>query len=210
MFSELVDRAVHISGRPDAITDIAYFANETMRNVSKRSDWREDSVEELVNVPSDGILKWVPEVGRSRFRREEYLEDGCGCRPKFVLPNSQLNKFPSCVYYVSGGDFIFQRLCSPLKIFYFAYQPWLEYYPLNARPAVFDVKTNSWAATAANIALVSNWMLERQNSLILDGTLASFFAVKQDPRQQVHYSKFEQGINHLVSAESHRELLTRR
>ncbi len=213
MFSELVDRAVHTAGRPDHVEDFAYFANEIMRDVSKRSDWDDDTIEEEIVIPiGENSVVWQPEVGRSRFRREEYLCDACGCEPLRVRPSGRMKKTSGPFYYRSGGDFVFAQACSPVKIFYYAYQPWLKYYPKNERPAEFDVEANDWplGTAEATVALVSNWMLERHNQTVLAGTLARFFSAKQDPRQQVHYSSYEQGIKHLVSGESARELIARR
>ena len=52
MFSELVDRCVSISGRPDQLTSITACANEVLRTISKRGDWPDDSMEEIVPTPS--------------------------------------------------------------------------------------------------------------------------------------------------------------
>lgn len=210
MFSELVDRAVHIAGRPDSLEDIAYSANETMRDISKRNDWDDDACEEIVAVTEPQTI-WDPEVGRSRFRREEYIEDGCGCSPLRTRPSSRMRSHVGALYYRSGPTFIFSNVCDPLMIFYWAYQPWLEYYKNGDRPAVFDVKANDWGgATEADIDLVSNWMLERHNNVVLSGTLANFFKAKSDERQRTHFAAYEQGISHMVRGESARQLLARR
>lgn len=211
MFSELVDRAVHTAGRPDALTDIVFFMNETMRLISKRNDFDDDSFEEEIAVPSNTrTVVWKPSVGRSRFRRIEYVEDGCGCRPVMVRPNARMNHEPGPIFYALRGEYVFARVCHPLKIYYWTYTPWLQYYPKGARPATFDVEANDWGtATEAQIDLVSNWMLERHAQTVYEGALAKFFASKQDPRQQQHYAAFEQGVGHIIRGESSRELLTR-
>lgn len=211
MFSELVDRAVHSAGRPDMLEEMAYWANETMRDISKREDWDDDSLEAEIAVPSDTrTVQWDPDKKRP-FRREEFITDGCGCEPDRVRPSRKMLKTSGPYYYVSGKTFIFSQVCNPVKIFYYAYQPWLHYYPKGARPAEFDVRANDWNSTdPAQLELVTNWMLERHNSIILDGTLARFFKTKQDPRQQVHYSAYEQGISHLIRGESPLEMVARR
>lgn len=213
MFSELVDRAVHTAGRPDALEDIAYFANETIRDISKRNDWADDSVEALVAVdPVSRSVVWRPEVTEKRpFRREEFIIDGCGCSPLLVPPSRRMKTHPGSYYYRSGADFVFVDVCHPLKIYYYAYQPWLRYFAVGQRPAVFNVETLTWNTTdEAEIARVSNWQLERHNAVVLSGTLARFFASKQDPRQTVHYSAYEQGITHITRSESWKELAAKR
>ena len=45
--------------------------------------------------------------------------------------------------------------------------------------------------------------------MVLEGTLAAFYRAKQDPRNQLHYSAFKQGLIDMVDAESARELLAR-
>lgn len=212
MFSELVDRAVHIAGRPDAVEDFAYFLNETVRDVSKRRDWDDETVEELIPIV-DGVSPTLydAQVGRPRFRREHTLVDGCGCEVDKVRPNAKVRGRRSSYYYVSGGSFVLANVCGPEAfLFYYAYPPWLKYYAVNARPAVFDVEAQDYGgATEAQIALVSHWQLERHNAVLLNGTLARFFASKQDPRQQVQYSAYEQGISHMIRGESSTELWAR-
>lgn len=213
MFSELVDRAVHTAGRPDALEDIAYFANETMRDISKRNDWADDTLEAMISVPTDTrTVIWDPEnTLRRPFRREEFICDGCGCSPLYVSPSRRMQDHEGPYYYRSGSSFVFANVCDPIKMFYYAYHPWLRYYPKNARPAEFNVELASWGgATPAQLELVTNWMLERHNHVVLQGTLARFFATKQDPRQQVHYSAYEQGITHITRSESRKELAARR
>lgn len=216
MFSELIDRAVHMTGRPDSVDDIAYWANVTMRDISKREDFTDDSREAEIVLPPNRLMDgppiiWDPPEGRQRFRREDVIEDGCGCIADAVKPGSRMAKAGLFSYYHSGGSLVFMHACSPIRIYYYVYAPWLKYYPVASRPAVFDVEANDWgAATEANIALVSNWLLERHSEVVLAGTLAKFFASKQDPRQQVHYSAYEQGISHIIRGESVLELLARK
>ena len=212
MFSELVDRRVHTAGRPDALADLAYFANETMRDLSKRNDWPDDSLGEMVAVPGDTRqVIWEPTTDGRPFRREEYVVDGCGCSPKAVKPSARIGRELGGFYYRSGQSFVFQNVCHPVRIYYYAYQRWLYYFPRGERPAEFNVINADWGgALAADIAKVSNWMLERHNHVVYNGTLARFFASKQDPRQSVHYSAYEQGISHMIRAEGIQELVNRR
>ena len=200
MFSELVDECVHIAGRPDCLVEIVRHANETMRDLSKRGDWPDDLVEELFEPPVDmHPVIWEPEVGRHRFRRELFLEDGCGCELTGTRPGrrqQRIDKF----YYRSGNSFIIKTGCFPLRIAYYAYQPWLQYYPANTRPSVFSIEDQEYT-DSAQIDLVSNWLLERHNQTVQDGTLARFFKTKQDPRQQMHYSAYEQNVQHLIRGE---------
>lgn len=207
MFSELVDSCIRISGRPDSLLDFVRIANEVMREISKRDDWPDDMVEESVIAPADQntTFVWEPEVGRRRFRRELAVVDACGCDVAFVKPSSRL-KQTSRFYYRSGESFVFSHdVCSPVSIAYYAYQPWLKYYRVGERPAVYDIETDDWD-NPGEVAKVSNWMLERHNSVVEAGTLAKFFASKSDPRQQVHYAIYQQGIAHMIRAESTVEL----
>lgn len=207
MFSELVDACIRTSGRPDCLIDITRMANEVMREISKRDDWTDDLVEEVVNRPpnSQDAFLWKPEVGRLRFRRELEVIDGCGCKVSFVRPSARMKDFDR-FYYRSGDSFVFsQNVCEPVRVAYYAYQPWLKYYPVGARPAVFDLETQEYD-NEAGVPLVANWMLERHNAVVEAGTLAKFFASKSDPRQQVHYSIYQQGVGHIIRSESTVEL----
>lgn len=211
MFSELVDRAVHSTGRPDNLDNIAYWMNVTMRDISKREDFPEDSVEESITIPQNSAsFVWTPEVGRSRFRREDILEDACGCIGFATKPGRRMSRDGTFRYYHSGGSLVLVNACSPVFAYYYAYQPWLVYFPKGSRPTEWNVELGEWSEPEpAAVALVSNWLLERHSETVLSGTLAKFFATKQDPRQQVHYSAYEQGVSHIIRGESVLELLQR-
>lgn len=212
MFSELVDRCVKIAGRPDQLTSIVMAANEAMRAISKTGNWPDDTLEEVALPPIDTTAPfvWTPEVGRQRFRREEYLEDANGREPTAVRPSRRIRDL-NFYYYRSGSSFVFKGNQGAVHIYYYAYQPWLTYYPVNARPSVFDIQTGEYSDDdPAVVDLVSNWMLERHNSTVEAGALARFFAGKQDPRQSLHYSIFQQGLTTIERSEGIEELLGRR
>lgn len=217
MFSELVDTIVHTAGRPDFLPDIARHLNEVMRNLSKRSDFDDDGVEELIAVPNGfGSVVWTPEVGRVRMRREEYIVDGYGNQPTRVNPSQRMHHVPGPYYYQSGPSYIFDRVCTPLRIYYYAYRPWLIYYPISARPARFDIEQQAYVqadgitpATEEQINLVSNWMLERHNSYLEAATLNKFFGSRQDPRQQAQYAIMEKEFADILRGEGAAELKAR-
>ena len=211
MFSELVDRCVSIAGRPDQLTSIVACANEAMRTISKRGDWPDDTMEEIVEpTPGQSHTVWTPEVGRARFRREEYIEDASGAEPTAVRPSRRVRDL-SFYYYRSGDSFVFNGNCGALKIYYYAYQPWLRYFPVNARPTAFDLAIGDWTVpTEAAITQVSNWMLERHNSIVEAGTLQRFFASKQDQRQGLYFSIFNEGLNDIQRAEGIEQILGNR
>jgi len=212
MFSELVDRCVKISGRPDQISTIVMAANEAIRAISKAGNWPDDTLEEVVAPPviSTNPMVWTPEVGRLRFRREEYIEDAAGREPTAVRPSRRMRDL-GFFYYRSGESFVFKGNRGFVRVYYYAYQPWLVYFPIGARPNTFNTATGDWAFPAiAAVNAVSNWMLERHNSIVEAGALARFFAGKQDPRQALHYSIFQQGLTTIERSEGVEELLGRR
>jgi hypothetical protein len=186
-----------------------------MRTISMKEEWEEDAVEELIAADSTAAFTaWVPNVGRDLFRRIGYVEYDGGCEPTFVRPSRRLHRL-SEYYYRTREGFAFVGAKAHIKIFYYAYHPWLKYYQSGDRPAVFDGSTyiadpngpNAGAViTDADIDAVSNWMLEKHNKTVLAGTLAALYADKQDPRQNVNYSKFNQGIADMIRAESTTEL----
>ena len=211
MFSELVDRCVSISGRPDQLTSITACANEVLRTISKRGDWPDDSMEEIVPTPpGQSHVVWTPEVGRSRFRREEYIEDARGAEPTAVRPSRRIRDI-SFYYYRSGDSFVFNGAVGDLKIYYYAYQPWLRYYAVGSRPSVFDLATGEWTDPSESaLAQVTNWMLERHNAIVEAGTLQRFFASKQDARQGLYFSIFNEGISDIQRAEGIEQILGNR
>lgn len=214
MFSELVDRCVRASGRPDSVSDLAYAVNWAFRQIQRHTDWDDDSVEEIVAVPLDTrTVIWTPEVGRRLFRRIEYVEDGCLCQPRMVRPGRRMIEHKErnqAFYYASGDSYVFANVCHPLRIYYWRYWPVLQYYPHGARPAEFDFGLGEYNTNdPALLDLVTNWILDRHNDLVFEGAMAHFYRTKQDPRNQLHYAAFNQGMSALKGAESANELVAR-
>lgn len=211
MFSELVDRCVKSAGRPDALADIAMHANETMRKISKKGNWADDTVEESISYPpGQNHVVWEPGVGRARFRREEYVQDSCGAEPTAVPPSRRIRDL-DFFYYRSGQSFVIKGGVPPLSMYYYAYQPWLRYFQAGVRPTTFNMETQDWTnPDPALVAQVSNWMLERHNDTVMAGTLNSFMMGKQDARQALHYAKFKEGLEDIQRSEGLEELWGRR
>lgn len=208
MFSELIDECVHVAGRPDCLVEFIRYANETMRDLNKRSDWVDDLLEEEYTPQPGTPAIWVPEVGRTRFRRELFVEDACGCQLTATRPSRRQQKLEK-FYYRTGDSFAFKTTCFPVKIAYYAYVPWLRYYPANARPSTFDPEIGEYT-DLNQIDLVSNWLLERHYHVVMDGTLARFFKTKLDQRQQVQFSAYEQGVQHMIRGEHIGQVLGQR
>lgn len=213
MFSEVIDRVAHISGRPDSLADLVYGANEAMRTIQKKIDHPENSCEEEITVvdPNSPTTLWTPEVGMPFFRREAYVEYDGYCEPTLVQPSRRMRKLDK-YYYRSGNQFVFVGAKSYIRVYYYVYKPWLKYSRAGERATIWnglnyeDAAGNAVTDEAA-IALVSNWMLERHNEVVAAGALSHLFAAKSDPRQGVHYSKFQQGIADIIRSEGQRELL---
>lgn len=213
MFSELVDQAVRSAGRPEAVADIVFSMNAAIKGIHKHSDWDDDTFEESLTVPSDTrTAVWTPSIGRRHLRRIEYIEDGCGCHPLMVRPSERLSKMKhDPFYYASGESYVFANVCNPVRIYGFRYSRPFQYYPVNDRPARYDFDTLEWNTTDETlIERVSCWILERHMEVVLEGALAHFYRTKQDPRNQLHYAAYKEGLVNMVSAESSRELLERR
>ena len=188
---------------------MAYHVNETMRDLNKRNDWDDDLLEDVVPVPDPNqATHWTPAEGPERFRREEYVEYDGHCEPTRVKPSRRIQRLDK-YYYRSGATFVFVGALMQVKMAYYAYVPWLQYYPTGTRPSIWDGATQTWTNPPAN-DLVTNWLLMRHNEVILSGTLARHFASKADPRQQVHYAQYEQRVKQMRKAEGVDELLGRR
>jgi len=212
MFSELVDQAVRSAGRPDALADLVFSMNSAIKSIHYHSDWDDDTFEELVPVPNTRTVEWAPTFGRIFLRRIEYVEDGCGCRPKMVRPSERLATMrQDAFFYASGNSYVFANVCHPLRVYGFRYSRPFQYYPANQRPATYDFDTLTYNTSDPTLLdKVTCWILERHASVVLEGTLAHFYRTKQDPRNQLHYAAFQNGLVDMVSAESARELLERR
>lgn len=210
MFSEAVDKALAMSGRPDKLAVAPDLLMDAIREVTdSRLYWR-DRVEDLLTASGTPFIWNLP----TSFRRMETVQyvdgggvDGCGTFPKFHPPGRiQAQALQQKFYYGSGTSFVFSGVSTGMliKVSYFAYVPYLDYYPVGSRPAVYNKATDSWTylpeydvddeTRYLARTLVTNWALLNFNGVFLNGLVAKILnGVDDQERGRIHYSLFQAG-----------------
>lgn len=229
MFSELVDKVIRRSNRPDFQEDIIAYINETMRAIQNEALYTRDLVEDKVISPED-LLGYQPQQvyvwkrpARFRQLRSVAYTDTSGNIPLKYPPNippSEVQFDKTNYYYGSGDSIVFydsQGINQIWVAYYINFKP-LKYYPEGERPAVFNSDTETWqyllngayvdtlndeVAEKAARDLVSNWLLSDYNGVVCSGTLTKVFSVLSDPRNKIEYSNFQQGLKDLRSIEKY-------
>lgn len=224
MFSELVDNTLVRTGRPNARAkqDAIQYVRNTMRECHLLEYFDSDRVETTITVT--GLpFTWDKPV---TFRHLETVQYPGAFYPKELPPGRRQDR--SIVesefryFYAAGNYFVFNgvSVSDVIAMSYFSYAPYFKYYEVagDVRPAVFDRETNVWSylengsyvanlaggASAEEVArnLVSNWMLERWNGLIEEGTLTKLYGNKEDERSKISFSNFKSFQRNLRAAES--------
>lgn len=195
MFSELVDSIIARSGRPDRKADIVAHLNSTIRECQTQALFYKDLLEDqitLANPPANPTIWTYPRNYRI-LKAVQYPE--C-VFPKHIKP-SRLTRGEISYYYFASTYAAFFGVpnCNTntqqyINLAYYTKLPRLTYFPLGARPAVWDDVTQLWTyytppgytvvtvdpdISAADYLLVSNWLLDGYRDCIEEGTLAKIF-----------------------------------
>lgn len=228
MFSELIDQAVSISGRADKRAVFIGHANATIRECQTRIGkvsivFFRDLIETSLTPTTNPYVWEFPRVGVEMFRILRTV----------FYPNANVyprNRPPGRIvegvdhYYYAGPTYVtFAGVSAETAIIiaYYRYLPSLTYYADGARPAVFDLVTQTWSYLQAGSyvdtlgsdtlneaaqALSSNWLLDNWFELILSGTLAKAMLVLDDPRGSKYYSLYNELRQALAAGEQYESL----
>lgn len=209
MFSEMVDRVINRSKRPDRLADIVNWANLTMRECQTRALFYKDLIEDEITVPqptADPFI-WNRPTGVRLLKAVKYPD---GSYPNFLKPgpvqkHQRQYFYAASTYYVFVGvsNSIDSSITDPVVgIAYYQYLRRLGYYAVADRPAVYDESAQTWTynppttdpdVQEADQALVANWLLLDHGALIEEGTLAKVFKDAGDSQRAVStYSLYKQ------------------
>lgn len=227
-FSQLVDRMVSETKRPDLRAEIVGYLNQTIRelhfepsrgNVTFYNDnYREESLTVDAadrfswQVPNPGLFQGMAAV------RFDSMFDRSGKRiyAQPLTPGPRMEQ-TDYFYYRAGGTFVFGGLIgygaigSTISIAYYEYPPTLKYYALVNRPASYDPVTgwtysntyddNDDLKEQARI-LTSNWILMRWEAVLEEGLRAKIYKrLSDDIRQRTSYSLYMQLRQGLFTSE---------
>lgn len=216
-FSALVDDVISISLRGDRQADIYRYIWQTIRECQVKAFFAADRVEDSLSVDANPFVWEAPNIFRmmETVKYPYYDTQGNPIFPKYITPG-KLQSREDYFYYRSGTAFVFGGLEAgvEISISYFVYALQLLYYVADARPARFDLETQTWtyltAVTDAEKliaqALSTNWLIYRWYSLILEGTLAKLYKVVGDDRAAASYSLYKQSQNDLMAGEPYESL----
>lgn len=214
-FSQLVDEAVAESKRPDLLTEIAAYLNQTIREVHMRPDlnvpltYRENFKEAQVTAVSASSESWdIPNPATfQRFAGIRYPglygRDGKQLWASEKTPGPGLD--PDAPYYYRiGSSIVFANyggVGSKIDLGWYEFPGRLKYFSLATRPAQYD-DTIGWTyapavttpegQAAARLA-TANWVLLRWHDVLAEGLRAKIYKrVSDEVRQRTSYSMYQQ------------------
>lgn len=212
-FSQLVDSIVSETKRPDLVSEIATYLNQTIREAHFTPDrgaallYPENFREALLTANSDSSFTWdVPNPGT--FQKMQLVKFasifdrlGNDVYAKETTPGRHLANL-DYFFYRAGGTFVFSGyggINSQVAIGYYEYPRALKYYlPVN-RPASYDVElgwsyhadVNTDELREAARILTSNWLLLRWADVISEGVRAKVYKRLSDTeRARTSYSLY--------------------
>lgn len=225
-FSQLVDKMVLESKRPDLLSEIVSYLTLTIREVHFEPDksnvvfYRSNYREALITAANEFGYYWtIPDPaiwqGVQAVQFRGVVRDG---RPVFadeVVPGRFAGQKPF-TYMVTGdriifgGDLGYGGLNAPIGIAYYEYPKSLKYFPVATRPASYD-PVDGWTYADGIVTdeeklaareKVTNWLLLRWDMVIEEGVRASVYKRSADEvRQRTSYSKYRQLQRGLFTSE---------
>lgn len=213
-FSQLVDEMVSETKRPDLISEVARYLNQTIREVHMDPQrggaifFDENFREQQLTSASDSNLTWeIPNpttfqkmlvVGfPSQFNRNNEAIWAVETTPGRHL--SSLDYF----YYRSGNTFVFSGfggIGAKINLGWYEFPSSLKYKTSAQRPATYDVESG-WAYAAgvdtpelqeAARMVTTNWLILRWNEIIAEGVRAKLYKRLSDTeRARTCYSLYQ-------------------
>lgn len=218
-FSQLVDKMVLETRRPDLRTEIASYLNQVVRELHFEPErgnvvyFDDNYREEVLTVDTVQSQTWtVPNMAlfqglvAARFDGI-YSHDGKRVYAKRVSPGPRIEIEDYYYYsagqvYVFGGRVGYGAIGSTISLAYYEFPKGLKYYATAARPATWDDETgfayhedyddtDELKATAE--ALVTNWLILRWAVVVEEGLRAKVYKrVSDDSRARLSYSLYSQ------------------
>lgn len=213
-FSQLVDEIVSETKRPDLVSDISRYLNQTIRELHFTED-RNAALKYIENYKETTLLtttesgqQWeIPDPtrfqGLSGARYDNVFDDdGNPVWARETTPGRHLNQYREFTYRV-GGSYVFAGyggIGATISLAWFDFPPGLKYKSAGARPASYDVESG-WTYAAGIVTdeeklgaqlLTSNWLLMRWNDVLAEGLRAKVFKrVSDDSRSRTSYSLYQ-------------------
>lgn len=222
-FSQLVDKMILETKRPDLVLDIQSYVNQTLRELHFHPEtngsilYGDNMIELSLVADSETGFAWtIPQPTRFQAMQAVRYDDifDPENNPIYVqqrIPGraiAGLDRF----YYRAGGYFTFAGyggIGASISLAYFEFVPAHKYKTPALREAQFDIETG-WtyldAVTdeekAIAEALVTNWLLLRWESVVEEGVKAKVYKrVGDEIRGRTSYSLYNQLRKGLYTSE---------
>lgn len=213
-FSQLVDEMVSETKRPDLVSEIARYVNQTIRELHfdpQRGGalfYDENFREERLVSASDSSFTW--EIANpTTFQKMlavgypgQFSRHGEPVWAVETTPGRHLNNLTN-FYYRSGNTFVFSGfggVGGTIQLGWYEFPSSLKYKAEAARPAQYDIESgwtyhanvNTPELQAAARELVTNWMILRWADIVAEGVRAKLYKRLSDTeRARTSYSLYQ-------------------
>ena len=223
-FSQLVDSIVSETKRPDLVSEISSYVNQTIRECHQHPEtnaiqFYADNAREtrLVATSISGFTWDIP--NRGRFQKMKIVKyssiyDRLG-NDVFAEPTTPGRHLQDkeYYYYQVGKTFVFSGyggLNGQIDLFWYEFPRSLPYLAPAARPMQFNelgekIYSPEWLTDSTEEAadeVTTNWLLESWTEVIKEGVRAKVYKrVSDTERARTSYSLYAQGRIGLVTSE---------
>jgi len=222
-FSQIVDELAVELLRPDLISTISEYLNQTIRELHARRQTGNPVLYDANRLEAEVLIAtlpatWpIPSVPKFQTLETVYFQErgvyADKRHPSRAFQNGLNNDDP--YWYRSGSSIIFNGILEgeTVKLSYFEFPARLQYYAVAARPATYNFESESYTyltaydvddttrETARN--LVTNWLLLRWSSVLKEGVRAKVFKrLGEKDRAGMCFSAFEAQREGLLSSET--------
>lgn len=212
-FSQMVDAMVSETKRPDLVSEIARYVNQTIRELHFSGDrnavifYEENYREATITATSETNQTWdIPDptifqkMAAVRYS-DVFDRNGDVIWAKPTTPGRHLNQL-DYFFYRAGGSFAFAGyggINSHIDLSWYEFPKSLTFKSVAARPASFDIETgwtyadgiNTDELKAAAQLLTTNWLLMRWNDVVAEGVRAKVYKRLSDTeRARTCYSMY--------------------
>lgn len=226
VFSTIIDELVLELVRPDLVTMLPGFLNQTIRECHHGAlrndpiffDENRKEIEVAATPLSQNAFVWQIPVA-PLFQAIDAIYFVSPRRyanlvsPQTINESNPHRPNDMFAYYRTGPAFAmrgFGAESSKVKISWFEYPRSLVYYSTSTRPLKFNVETMQYeqpqnASISLNAAmnLSTNWLIERHTEMLKEGVRAKAYArMDQEFRSSTSYSKYKTMLDGMQKAES--------
>lgn len=213
-FSQLVDDMVSETKRPDLVSEISRYLNETIREIHASEDrnatifYRENYHEDLLDADVESGFQWdIPAPANfQKLTAIKYVnvfdEDGIQVWASETTPGRHLKALTYYCYRVAG-TFVFAGyggVDTQIALGWYEFPRSLKYKAVADRPASYDDEDGWTYADGINTdelelgarELTSNWLLLRWKNVLAEGLRAKVYKrLSDDTRARTSYSMYQ-------------------